>query len=62
VSTPYCNTTSGSFVILRELIAGGHDHGGFFGPVAGTGDIRCVCGISFSRAELTAPVPEAVAG
>ena len=41
MSTPYFNTTGGNFVILRELIKAGHDHGGFFGPVAETGDIRC---------------------
>ena len=61
MSTPYFNTTGGTFVILRELIKAGHDHGGFFGPVAETGDIRCACGKSFSRAELTAPAPEKAA-
>jgi hypothetical protein len=51
----FCSTTSGSWVIFRELAAVGHDHGGFFGPAEVTGDIRCACGKSFSRAELTAP-------
>jgi len=63
----FTNTTSGEFGILRELITVGHDHGGFYGPVQGTGEIICPCGWRLSRAELTAlaeltaPAPEAVA-
>jgi hypothetical protein len=57
----FCNTTAGEFGIFRELITAGHDHGGFFGPVQGTGEIVCVCGQRFTRAELTAPASEAAA-
>jgi hypothetical protein len=56
----FCNTTAGDFPIFRELIAAGHDHGGFYGPVQVTGEIVCACGTAFTRAELT-PAPKAAA-
>ena len=50
----YCNTTAGEFPIFRDLITVGHDCGGFFPPVQGTGEIICACHWRVSRAELTA--------
>ena len=50
----FCNTTAGEFPIFRDLITVGHDCGGFFPPVQGTGEITCPCGKRFTRAELTA--------
>jgi hypothetical protein len=64
------NTTTGEFGVARDLIAVGHDHGGFHGPIQGTGEIACVCGWRVPCAELiemaelarlTAPAPEVVA-
>lgn len=63
----FCNTTAGDIGIARDLIKIGHDHGGFFGPAAVTGDIACPCGKRWSRKELTAlaestaPAPEKAA-
>ena len=51
----FCNTTAGDFPIFRDLIMVGHDHEGFFGPIAVTGEIICKCGLlRLTRPELTA--------
>ncbi len=61
MSTPYFNTTGGSWVIFRQLVAVDHDHGGFFGPIEVTGEIICKCHWRVTRAELTELAESALA-